>query len=360
MDNKPMQTEDRNEDILVSIICTAYNHEKYISYAVDGFLMQETNFKYEILINDDTSTDNTAKILKEYQKNFPNLLRVFYQKENQYSKGIDVTNILLKEARGKYLAFCEGDDYWIDKNKLQKQVDFLQQNKSYSAVVHNTITVNEFNKVFIEEQHCFPLCGNYTIKRAAALPDHLLGQLGTIVCVNYWRLLINKNGEEFIKFYNQELPTGAGDTKLTLLLNQIGDMYHMQDIMSCYRRTYFGSSYNAKVHNVDLSKAYYDSITILDKIMQNIFKKKPNVTGIVLAQNILVGDYLIKFLSSLKINDLKIFVRLFCYHKNKVSFIFQFSNRVLKKLFNLNFLALHPIDKEYFKEFKKRRKGYEF
>lgn len=360
MSDNLIENKCSNEEILVSIICTTYNHEKYISYAIDGFLMQKTNFKYEILVNDDASTDNTAKILKEYQKKYPDLLKVIYQKENQYSKGIIVTNILLEKAKGKYIAFCEGDDYWIDENKLQKQVDFLEKNKNYSAVVHNTLVVNEFNKEFIGEQYCFPLLGNYVLKQGMALPDHLIGQLGTLVCINYWNILVNEQGMGFIKTYSQKLPTGAGDTKITFLLNQMGDMYHMQEIMSCYRRTYAGESYNARVKNIDLSIAYYDSITILDKMMQDIFKNERNNNNIKLAYNILLGDYLVKFLVSRKLKDLKIFYNLYSYHNSKISFIIHFIFRVFKKLLKANFTNQNPIDVNYYKNFRKQRQDYEF
>lgn len=89
--------------------------------------MQKTNFKYEILIHDDASTDKTASIIKEYEGKYPDLIKAIYQEENQYSRGNNVNFILLERAKGKYLAFCEGDDYWIDENKLQKQVDFLKK-----------------------------------------------------------------------------------------------------------------------------------------------------------------------------------------------------------------------------------------
>lgn len=356
---KSIEVNSNSDEILVSIICITYNHEKYIKYALDGFLMQKTNFKYEILVNDDASTDNTAKILKEYQKNFPRLLRVIYQKENQHSKGIIVTSILLEQARGKYLAFCEGDDFWIDENKLQKQVDFLEQNKNYSAVSHNTFVVNEFNKEFVGEQNCFPLLGNYIQKRWTLLPDHLIGQLGTIVCINYWSILLHKRGTDFIKVYNKKLPTGAGDTKITFLLNQMGDMYHMQEIMSCYRRTYIGESYNAKVKNKDLSRAYYDSITVLEKMVQDIFQEKKNTKIIKTAHNILIGDYLIRFIKSRKLKDLKIFYNLYSYHNNKISFVINFFIRVFKKVFRVNFVNQNPIDFDYYMNFRKQRHGHE-
>ena len=114
---------------LVSINCITYNHCKYIRDALEGFLMQITNFPVEILIHDDASTDGTAEIIKEYEKQYPWLIKPVYQTENQYSKhNGTISKIQYGRARGKYLAFCEGDDYWTDHYKLQKQVDFLESN----------------------------------------------------------------------------------------------------------------------------------------------------------------------------------------------------------------------------------------
>lgn len=128
-----------SEEILVSVICTAYNHEKYIRSALDGFVMQKTSFPFEVLINDDASTDGTAAIIREYAEKYPDIIVPVYQTENQYSKNVSIiSNILLPMARGKYIAFCEGDDYWTDENKLQMQIDFLESHSDYIACVHNT------------------------------------------------------------------------------------------------------------------------------------------------------------------------------------------------------------------------------
>lgn len=110
------------DEIIVSVLCFAYNHEKYIRQAIEGFLMQKTSFGIEILIHDDASTDKTQEIIKEYQEKYPDLVKTVLQTENQYSKGIDVCKFLINIAKGKYIAFCEGDDYWIDERKLEKQV----------------------------------------------------------------------------------------------------------------------------------------------------------------------------------------------------------------------------------------------
>lgn len=132
------------DNIAVSIICMAYNHEKYVKRALDSFIEQETNFHFEVLINDDCSVDGTVDIIKKYAKDYPNIIRAIFQKENQYSKGNSITrNILLPKAKGKYFVFCEGDDYFIDKNKLQKQYDYMERNKNCTLCIHNSIFVNE-------------------------------------------------------------------------------------------------------------------------------------------------------------------------------------------------------------------------
>ncbi|MBF0597494.1 glycosyltransferase family 2 protein [Faecalibacter rhinopitheci] len=143
--------EDQPNDIMVSICCTAYNHEKFIEQTLEGFIMQQCNFKFEILISDDASPDNTASIIKKYEDKYPDLFRVFYLKENQYSKGIKpLFNILFPAAKGKYIAICEGDDYWTDPLKLQRQVDFLEENLQYSCCFHRYLTLEE-NGIFKDE-----------------------------------------------------------------------------------------------------------------------------------------------------------------------------------------------------------------
>lgn len=130
---------------LVSISCITYNHEPYIAQTLDGFLMQKTDFPFEVLIHDDASTDRTADIIREYEAKFPKLIKPIYQKENQYSKGFTSVSATwnFPRAKGKYIALCEGDDYWIDENKLQMQVDFLENNPEYGMCFHDAVVVNE-------------------------------------------------------------------------------------------------------------------------------------------------------------------------------------------------------------------------
>lgn len=135
-------------DICVSIVCNSYNHGKYIERAIDGFLMQKTNFKYEILIHDDASTDNTVTIIERYAKEYPELIKPILQTENQYQKGVDINMIYqYPRAKGKYIALCEGDDYWIDEYKLQKQVDAMEKNSSVDMCAHSAYIYQNEKKI---------------------------------------------------------------------------------------------------------------------------------------------------------------------------------------------------------------------
>ena len=132
-----------SEQVQVSIICNAYNHAKYIRDALEGFVMQKTSFPFEVLIHDDASTDGTADIIQEYEKKYPELIKPIYQTENQYSKH-DGTITRLQHARlkGKYVAYCEGDDYWTDPLKLQKQFDFMESHPDYTLCGCGTVWMN--------------------------------------------------------------------------------------------------------------------------------------------------------------------------------------------------------------------------
>ena len=124
----------------VTVVCTAYNHEAYLREALEGFVSQETDFPFEVLVNDDASTDGTAAILREYAAKYPDIIRPFYQEKNLYSQGINIYDaVFFPVARGEYIAACEGDDRWTDPHKLQLQVDFLDAHPDYSACVHNTL-----------------------------------------------------------------------------------------------------------------------------------------------------------------------------------------------------------------------------
>lgn len=121
--------------LMVTIQCITYNHEPYIRQCLEGFVMQKTNFRFEAIVHDDASTDGTAAIVREYAEKYPDIIKPIFETENQYSKHDgSLSRIMDEHTHGKYVALCEGDDYWIDSLKLQKQIDLLEEHEDCSFV----------------------------------------------------------------------------------------------------------------------------------------------------------------------------------------------------------------------------------
>lgn len=128
---------------LVTVACITYNHGKYVRECLNGILKQKCSFEVEIIVHDDKSTDGTREIIEEYKNAYPNIILIL-QNENQYSKGKKpLIDFILPRAKGRYMAFCEGDDYWTDPNKLQNQADFLESNSDFSFCTHLVNRVDE-------------------------------------------------------------------------------------------------------------------------------------------------------------------------------------------------------------------------
>ncbi len=146
----------------VSVECNTYNQVQYISRAIDSFLMQDTDFPFEIIIHDDASTDGTSQIVKEYAQRFPSIVVPIIEVQNQYSNlESPFWDNILPRIRGKYIALCEGDDYWCSKTKLQKQWEFMEMHPRCSMVVHNTkihdLSEQNPDHLFFEEEEVWKL-----------------------------------------------------------------------------------------------------------------------------------------------------------------------------------------------------------
>jgi glycosyltransferase involved in cell wall biosynthesis len=126
------------DNVIVSIHCIVFNQAPYLRQCLEGFIMQKTNFKFEAIVHDDASTDGSADIIREYAAKYPHIIKPILEIDNQWSKHDESLNkIMLKFCTGKYMAYCEGDDYWTDPNKLQRQVDFLDEHLEYVATTEN-------------------------------------------------------------------------------------------------------------------------------------------------------------------------------------------------------------------------------
>lgn len=144
---------DKENFFFVVIWCLAYNQARYISQCLDGFVMQQTTFPIHAIVHDDASTDGTAEIIRSYAEKYPDIIHPILESENQWSKKNGaLESIMSKACKGaKYVAFCEGDDYWTDPLKLQKQVDFLETHADYSLCFHRVKVWNESEGVLVDD-----------------------------------------------------------------------------------------------------------------------------------------------------------------------------------------------------------------
>lgn len=212
----------------LSVICLAYNQKHFIKDALDSFVMQKTNFPFEVLVHDDASTDGTAKIIQEYAQKYPDIIKPIFEKENQWQLGKDFSKEKIWPlVKGEYVALCEGDDYWSDENKLQKQVDFLDAYPECSICFHPVkVKWNDGR----EEDYVYP--DAKMLKKVGALDfESLLKRnfIQTNSVVYRWRFLHDS--------YDL-MPSGIlpGDWFLHLLHAQIGKIGFLPDIMAVYRR----------------------------------------------------------------------------------------------------------------------------
>lgn len=218
------EPKKNDEKIMVSICCLVYNHEKYLRECLEGFVTQKTNFKFEVLIHDDASTDSSVAIIKEYEEKYPDIIKPIYQKENQHSKGVRISmQNQYPRAKGKYIALCEGDDCWCDNQKLQRQVEYLECHDDFSMCFHAAKVIN--CKTNEEEIQC-----PYQKNSIAPTSDIILGG----------GLFVPTASIVFRRKYIMEIPeyfykADIGDYPLQLHLASKGKIYFFNNVMSVYR-----------------------------------------------------------------------------------------------------------------------------
>lgn len=227
--DKISKTYTQDTPPLLSICVITYNHEEFIEQTIESFLMQEVNFNIEILIHDDASTDKTQAILKKYESNYPGLFKLILQTENQRSKlggGMQPT-FNYPRAKGKYIALCEGDDYWIDPLKLQKQVNFLESNEEYILTHSDTnIYLERLNKVYIGINKT----KNRKIKSGNIFIDKLESNYRMFTCTVLFRNNIN-----ITTYFKEHKNFSQGDLILYLELAKAGLVKYFDEPLATYR-----------------------------------------------------------------------------------------------------------------------------
>jgi len=239
-----------------SIWVIAYNHEKFIAQALESILVQDVNFDYEIVIGEDCSTDNTRKIIQAYEAKYPAIVKPLYHEKNV---GLHQNAVKTLEAcSGKYIALLEGDDYWTDPYKFQKQVDFLEANEQYSFCCHATAEVNENTEVFkIASRDITDISLSYVLEN------------GWFIRTNSIVLRKDALSDGFPEFFYTAYST---DYILQVMLLKRGNAYYLPDIMSAYRRHPAGISNASKEVQV---KRWVQTLALLDTLddfTNNVFR----------------------------------------------------------------------------------------
>lgn len=240
-------------EIMVSICVLSYNHEKYLRDCLDGIVTQKTSFPIEAWVHDDASTDSSADIIKEYQQKYPDIIKPILQKENQYSKlhGGILDTIVFPQCIGKYIALCEGDDYWTDPLKLQKQVDFLEEHSEYSMCFSN-VEVKSHNP------HDSIMYEHLQSKEYSAI--ELLERWTIPTCSVMFR------NKYTIAQHNNII---AGDIFLFLQLAEYGKIFCINEKMACYRRHEGGASW---IHDNPNALHLYKRLSRQYEYMCHFFK----------------------------------------------------------------------------------------
>ncbi len=232
---------------IVSIYVPTFNHENYIVRALDSIRMQKTQYSFEVFVGEDCSTDNTRQVLKDWEQANPDpRFTIFYREHNMYGQEISNHMDLKLRCNGKYIICLEGDDFWTDPNKLEKQVSFLETHPEYYAVAHNCTVVGEDS---LPNGETYPECkdSEYSFRHFAS--DILPGQLATLLYRNY----------KFDSSLDKQLlqhKGGPGDRKIYFTLLCHGKIHCIQEAMSAYRHiTQGGSSFSAtRRYNYDVEQ----------------------------------------------------------------------------------------------------------
>lgn len=277
---------------LVSVCVLTYNHVGSIEKCIRSILAQQTKFDFELLIGEDESNDGTREKCIEFKEKNPNLIRLFLRSRNDVihinNRPTGRYNLLrtLEESKGKYVAICEGDDFWTDPLKLQKQVDFLENNHNYSLVHHPVEYVNAQNEPLNKRK----------LDSAINTTEDLAKHNGIMTC----SVLFNKEHLSIPRWFNKIL---MGDWVIWLQLSQVGKVHQLQDKMACYR-VHSGGVWSSINHEKGL-KIKIDNIKKLDSFLGKKYHSE-------FKENI--NYMLFNFLSECKKNkDFKLVIKYFFY-----------------------------------------------
>ena len=258
-----MKSWTYSEPFLLTVVVVSFNHENYMEHALDGILMQETDFPFEIIVHDDCSTDNTVNILEEYAKKYPTIIKLILQKENQHSKGIKPTAAPFEKAAGKYIAICEGDDYWIDPLKLQIQLDEMRKIENCQISFHSAIDIWE-DKSKKDEITTKQADGN----KLFTTREVILGGGGFCPTVS---LVFEKDAVMNLPRWYENAP--FGDYFLQIFGSLKGGALYIDRPMAVYRRNVAGS-WSSMMLNIEKREKQFERMNVTLDEMDRYFERK--------------------------------------------------------------------------------------
>jgi glycosyltransferase involved in cell wall biosynthesis len=272
-------------EILVSVVCITYNHENFISQAIDSFLYQKTNFRFEIIIHDDASTDKTLEIINEYANDHPDVIKIINQSVNQYSQGKRVYPIALEYCKGNFIAFCDGDDYWISQNKLQLQVDVLNKNLDSDLCFHNSFKLLQngklknfnsgFNKIYFSDIKSLFSKTKINTKSKSNLffkvpTEKIIVRGGEFMHTG--SLLIRSRALKPLPDFLYS--SAVSDYYLQILGSIRGGAVQLNQPMSCYRAQSSRLSWSVRMDKYENRKEWYDATIETNHLMNRYLKYK--------------------------------------------------------------------------------------
>ena len=217
---------EEKSPLMVTILCITYNHKSYIRQCLDGFVKQKTNFRFEAIVHDDASTDGTTDIVREFAEKYPDIIKPMIEKENQYSKGKTSFGRTMLEhyPPGKYIAECEGDDYWIDPLKLQKQVDYMESHPECTMTCSGSKWFSERRNEFIADQYCQKSEGLLN-------PADIINRTGYYIptCSIIYRPEMMNDYPVYCKL------CPVGDWPMQIMAAMKGSVYYFNELMCVYR-----------------------------------------------------------------------------------------------------------------------------
>jgi glycosyltransferase involved in cell wall biosynthesis len=263
----------QNDDkVFVDIIMLTYNHENYIEKAIESVLMQRTQYSYRIMIGEDCSTDSTRQIVKRYYKKYPDKFELYLWNQNV---GVNINSLeLVKNCKGKYIAQIEGDDYWTDPNKLEKQITFLENHKKYIGTAHNVRCVDIDGELLHCDFNFYPICEEHVYAKEQAVRYEMAAQTASLVYRNIWIDWSDQRLEQFIKC------KGNGDLKVELLLGVTQGIYYFRDIMADHRRVFQGDSWTAQSYNKNMLWFQYESCCAIQTYIKEYEKISLNADDV--------------------------------------------------------------------------------